>query len=200
MSVPIRVRYRMTVDQVTEFSVAMRRAMKSGGRFIAVYVSIVFLIYAGTLCCRQAPGGHGPDWNTIALGVPVIFITLLLLLGLFPTKDTVRKLAEKELRRSPLKDEDYEWSITDQELKFVNRFSESRFQWDLVLRVIETRDCMLMVFADKIVRALPVAGFQSVADLDRFIEIASEKAETYDIYRAVDRSSLLVKEIPPAKA
>ena len=115
MGEPIRVKFRMTIAHQSDFLFTFRRVNKPAGRPVIVYVLIVFLIYAGALCCRQAPGRTGPDWNTIALGVPVIFITLLILIGLFPTRDAARKQVEKASGRSILNDEDCEWTITEQE-------------------------------------------------------------------------------------
>ena len=39
--------------------------------------------------------------------------------------------------------------------------------------MIETREFLIMIFADQIARGLPVCGFQSIADLDRFLEIGA---------------------------
>lgn len=167
MSEPITVRFRWTAKELIVAQAWHYRQRVRPLFRLALWIVITSFIVLGSLAVIH-PVFSAPVW-LLPLG---LFLALL--------QTVIRPWQiRRQLAKSPHKDAQIEFQITDDSIRTQTIHGQSQFAWSALAKVVETPQGFLFYPTLQVFQWLPRHGFASDGDFERLAEIAQRRAITF---------------------
>jgi hypothetical protein len=168
MTAPIIVRFAMSPRLLYRAQVAVTTHSRWVLWRLVFVVGMIPLVLIGfALAHGQSLVSAIRNNLAFIIGFPVCWLVGMLL--------ALRWGAARTLRTSPAAGGDRTFTIDENGILIEGGLSNGSLTWPAIVRVVETRDLVLLFLSSRMAHVIPKDAFATPADLERFRELVAQK-------------------------